>query len=327
MSTLTARYVSAVSRAVPESQRSDVEAEITAAIADLTEARLESGESPDAAELGVLMELGDPMRLAADYSNRPLHLIGPDHFPTYVRLLKVLAATVLPITTVAVIVAQLTSGADAGHIAAAAFSTLFELAMQLAFWLTVVFAVIERTPGSKTMHPRWNPSMLPHTPDTGVRLADTIAAVVMSLIGVAYLVWQNFRSPFNDANGTPIPSLSPDLWTSWIPVIIVGLLAGAVVEILHYRAGSWTWRFLVSKAIFSLMVTVPVVWLAATNSLLDPRMIDRLAELGWSDAALHLNGSIIVITIGVAVWELFESVRKTLGNTTTRAGQRPANRG
>lgn len=65
MSTLSSRYVTAVSRSVPESQREDVEAEVAASIEDLTEARLEAGTPPADVERAVLPELGDPMRLAA----------------------------------------------------------------------------------------------------------------------------------------------------------------------------------------------------------------------------------------------------------------------
>jgi hypothetical protein len=72
MATLTQRHVAAVACGVPEDQRSDVERDTAAAIADLTEARLAAGEEPDAAERAALLELGDPVRLAAAYSSRPL---------------------------------------------------------------------------------------------------------------------------------------------------------------------------------------------------------------------------------------------------------------
>ncbi|MBP2374518.1 hypothetical protein JOF46_002430 [Paeniglutamicibacter psychrophenolicus] len=38
-------------------------------------------------DLDAAASIHDPMRLAAGYSNKPLHLIGPDHFPAYIRLL------------------------------------------------------------------------------------------------------------------------------------------------------------------------------------------------------------------------------------------------
>ena len=281
-------------------------------------AKLDAGATPEEAERSALLELGDPTRLAADYSNRPLQLIGPDHYPTYIRLLKVLSATVIPIAGARVILANLLTGADAGEIATKAITTLFQLTIQLIFWTTLVFVIIERNQAPKSIYPDWDPSTLPDPPQGKVRLGDTIATVLMSLAGVAYLVWQQFRSPFTGEDGPPIPTLDPALWSSWIPVIIVGLLAGVVMEILRYRAGGWSWRFVGINAALDLVVVVPLVWLAATNSLLEPRMVERLVQVGWEDAALHLNVSIIVIAVGVVVWELIDSARKVRGDTKSR---------
>lgn len=310
MNTLTNRYITAVTQAIPESARNDVHAELTAAIADLTEARIEAGAAPEEAERSALLELGDPMRLAAEYSNRKLQLIGPDHYPTYIRLLKALAATVLPIAGAGIIIANLLTGADAGEIASKTILTLLQLTMQLLFWVTVVFAILERTQAPKSMYPDWDPSTLPDPLHGKVRPGDTIASIIMSLVGIAYLVWQQFRSPFTDVGGAPVPSLEPSLWGSWIPVMITGLLAGAVGEFLRYRAGGWSWRFIWLNAVSGLLVVVPLVWLAATDSLLNPTMVERLIGLGWADAALHLKVSVIVIAVGVFVWEIIDSVRK-----------------
>src|SRR5690625_6334720 len=55
----------------------DVRAELTTSITDAIDARTEQGEDPETAERAVLTELGDPAVLAAEYVDRPLHLIGP----------------------------------------------------------------------------------------------------------------------------------------------------------------------------------------------------------------------------------------------------------
>ncbi|QXQ08913.1 hypothetical protein [Paeniglutamicibacter sp. Y32M11] len=319
MSSLSSRYVTAVSRSVPESQREDVEAEVTAAIADLREARLDAGTPQEDVERAVLLELGDPMRLAADYSNKPLHLIGPDYFPTYIRLLKILAATVLPVVAFAVMLGKLLSGGDAGEIVSGGILAGLGVAMHMFFWVTLIFALIERNPGSKEAKPKWDPTTLPDTPAGGVRLGDTIAAVLVALIAVAYLPWQHFNSPFMDAQGQSMPTLNTELWPFWIPLLMAGLLATAVLEFVRYRAGGWSWRFVAINTILELLVAVPVVWLAATDSLFEPRFIARLVTEGWSDASLHLNVTIIIITIGVVIWNLIDPLRKVRRDTAMRA--------
>ena len=75
---LTDRYVAATVSGLDEAQRPEVERELHATIEDMVDARLEAGAPTRAdAERAVLVELGDPLRLAAGYSGRPLHLIGP----------------------------------------------------------------------------------------------------------------------------------------------------------------------------------------------------------------------------------------------------------
>ena len=81
--TLTDRYVTATVRDLPDKQRAEVVRELRTTIADQIDARPEAGRpiSPEA-ERAVLTELGDPVRLAAGYSGRPLYLIGPRSTPS-----------------------------------------------------------------------------------------------------------------------------------------------------------------------------------------------------------------------------------------------------
>ena len=71
-------------RTVPEKQRADLSAELRASIDDQIDARVDDGEAPEAAERAVLTDLGDPDKLAAGYTDRPLHLIGPRLLPRLV---------------------------------------------------------------------------------------------------------------------------------------------------------------------------------------------------------------------------------------------------
>ena len=88
--TLTDRYVETILRNLPPHQRTDVEQELRASIADAVDDRLAAGTDPAEAETAVIAELGDPERLAAGYADRPLYLIGPALFLDYRRVLTAL---------------------------------------------------------------------------------------------------------------------------------------------------------------------------------------------------------------------------------------------
>ena len=63
-----------------------------------------------AAERAVLTDLGDPDKLAAGYTDRPLHLIGPRYYLDWWRLLKLLLWIVLPCAAFGVALGQTLAG-------------------------------------------------------------------------------------------------------------------------------------------------------------------------------------------------------------------------
>src|SRR5262245_25080335 len=144
--TLTDRYVDAVLRRLPPHQRGDVERELRASIADAVDDRAESGTTPAEAETAVLTELGDPYRLAAGSADRRLYLIGPALFVDHRRVLTALLAAVVPIVTVVVGLVKAFDNSGPVDAVLGALGTGVTTALHIAFWTTLAFAVLERTP-------------------------------------------------------------------------------------------------------------------------------------------------------------------------------------
>ena len=113
---LTDRYVDAAMRTVPEQQRQDLGAELRASIEDQIDGRVHNGEEHSAAERAVLTELGDPDKLAAGYTDRPLWLIGPRYYLTWWRLTKLLWAIVPACAAFGVALGQTLAGEPFGAI-------------------------------------------------------------------------------------------------------------------------------------------------------------------------------------------------------------------
>src|SRR3546814_13935446 len=134
MATLTERYVDAAMRSVPEKQRADLAAELRAAIGDQIDAHVEAGESPVAAERAVLTDLGDPEKLAADYIDRPLHLIGPRYCLAWWRLTKPLWAIVLACAAFGLALAPVLSAPSFGSGGGAVVSVVISVLSRIGFW-------------------------------------------------------------------------------------------------------------------------------------------------------------------------------------------------
>lgn len=327
MATLTERYIAVVSRGVPEAQRADVERELAAAIADIVDSRVEAGEEPVRAERSALSEFGDPMRLAADYAGRPLHLIGPAFYPDYLRLLRLLFSIVLPLVMVAVALGTLAAGGDAGETASNTVLTGLNTAGQIFFWTTVSFALIERGSGGAARPPApWNPDRLPEAPPSGpARLGDTIVSILLGAGMAGFIVWQQFRSPFTDADGGPVALFDPALWSFWLPYFVAVLLAGIALEAIRYRAGGWSWPLFAVNAVLDIAFAVPAVWLLLSGSLLNPAFTELLAW--WPTAGDSVTAVSAVAVAAVTAWDLVDTAVKTPRDQRALAAARAARAG
>lgn len=319
--TLTDRYVWAVLKSLPESKRVDIDRELRGSIADEVDARVASGEDAAAAERAVLTDLGEPSALARSYTGRVLALIGPDLYPAYVGLLKMLYAVVLPIVTVVHLVVQAFAGTEPGGLVGGTVAIALSLIVHLGFWTTLVFAIAERAGTSMKGVPTlddgpFDAEQLPSIQtDTGGSRSDLIASLVfLAFIPVA-LVWQQFSSVFEDADGRAIPVIDPALWSFWLPYFLALTAASVVFAIVLYRKGGWNWPLVAVNAVLTVATTVPLVWLLATGNLLNEPFFD---QLGWTDyfaagAPGATASSIAFAAIGL--WAIADSAWKTMRAT------------
>ncbi|MCC3268601.1 permease prefix domain 1-containing protein [Arthrobacter gengyunqii] len=311
MSTLTDRYVFAALAAIPEAQRSDIERELRTSIADAVEARTDAGQSPAEAERLVLTEFGDPVRLAASYTDRPLYLIGPDLFLDWWRLLKRVLAIVVPLAFVATVVFRMTTDPeDPTQAFGAALSNSLGAVVQVGFWLTLVFAVIQYN-GTRRKDlglAPWSPAALPSLPrQASVSLGDTIATVVLLAFFIGLLLWQKVGSLLF-LDGEPVVVLQDSLWSFWLPSLIALLAAKAVFAVVLYVSGRWTYLFAAVNTALALLFTVPVLWLLATDRVFDLTILS--ADGRGQEASSWTVGITAATVLVIGVWEIADGFIK-----------------
>jgi hypothetical protein len=251
--TLIERYIAAVTRRLPEKSRADVATELRASLTDDIEARTAAGAAPETAERDALVALGDPDRLAAGYAGTPLHLIGPAIYLDWRRLLTLLLSIVLPITAGALVLARALAGDDPVQIVVGTAGSLVSVAIGLIFWVTVVFAIIERTEAGERPIVAWRPESLPAgagKPQVGVEalVGGVLGLVLLVALLAAQLAWPVFR----DDDGAPVPFLDPELWSFWVPYFVVVLAAELVFSIVLYRRQRWSLGLAVANIIVTL---------------------------------------------------------------------------
>ncbi|KQX06330.1 MULTISPECIES: hypothetical protein [unclassified Leifsonia] len=306
MTTLTDRYVWAVVRTAPEKQRPELEQEVRGLVADAVDARLEAGSTSP--ERDAIVELGDPLALAARYADRPLTLIGPEYYLLWLRLLKLLLAIVVPIAAVGIGIGQFVAGAPAGGIIGSMIGGAIQVTVNIGFWTTVVFVIMDRSAKGAPMVV-WSPDQLPEVPSPTQRsaLGQLVASVAFLVLLIVALVWQQFN-PYLAGSGDSLPVLNQELWTFWIPWFIAVTLAEIGFAFAVYFRG-WSYPLAAVNIALNLAFTVPAVWLWVEGRLLNPAFVDAAARQTDENFAEAWQITSIIVVAGlvlIATWDVID---------------------
>ncbi len=310
---LVEQYVAAVGRRLAGAQREDVAAELRASILDSVESRLDREPATDRAAVvrDVLTELGDPAVLARGYTTRPRQLIGPDVFDAWWYLLRALWLAGPPLITVLSLVTGIWEDDDPlPQIVVEAVLAGLGVAIQIFFWVTAVFWAADRFGGGvKPDTEEWSVDQLPPLPrERELGLGELVPGVVFHVAVLAWLPWQQFRSPMRDESGDRIPTLNPELWTSgWLWFFVALLVVGLATELVKYAVGSWTTAVTAVVIVVDLATTGFVVALAATQQVVSTELLSRAADPAAVDRAV---GRIIIVSaLVIGAMSIVEAVR------------------
>jgi hypothetical protein len=314
MTALTDRYVWAVLRAVPRSQRPELEPEIRALVADAIEAR--AGE-PAQAERAALAELGDPGLLAARYAEGPQYLIGPTFYPEWRRLLTLLLPILVPIVAIVVLAANLLSDGAVGEAILEGAGAGVTVAVHTVFWLTIAFAIAERTTaGADALRGKaWSVDDLPELPDDGrISVVDAVSSVIANVIVVGAILWVQLQSPIV-LDGQAFQLFDPTLWSFWLPYFLVVAVAEIVFSVALYMRGRWTMALAAINALLGAAFAVPAVWLLQNDLLFNPALVSAVGE-ATDGTWLDVTGIVIAVTVVVvATTDAFDGFRKALATS------------
>ncbi len=225
------RYIYAVTQHLPENIREDVSKELLSNIQDMLPENATADQIQE-----ILEELGNPAKLAIEYNPERRYLIGPSIYNQYITLLK----TVTGITALAMgciaIFAWLFGPADAqkpARIVADIISAFFQGALHGAFWVTLVFVILERSgvyegnsPFSKK---KWTLKDLPDIPDYGKKKISRVSTMVEILFTVLFVVILIFRPGVFGVmlKGSQfVPILNTDRMSTYVfGIVLLGIIS------------------------------------------------------------------------------------------------------
>lgn len=325
MTSLTERYLAAALRHIPANKREDVERELRSSIADAIDDRVAAGETPEAAERVVLEGMGDPARLAAGISGRPMYLIGPELFLHYRRLLTTLLSTVVPIAAAVLGVIELARGGGIGDAINVAIDAAINVALQTAFWVTLIFVLIERADfftktDERRQSGRWTVDDLPKASTTRISVSDTVGELITLLITIGGFLLLRGLSWTDKETGQQVLLLDPSLTDLWLPALIAVLVALVAFRLVLHVVGRWTMPMAVVHALVELGFALPIIYLALNGTLVNPAFADAI---GYPPLARGDGLVMIVVAISVALvtaWEIFDGFRQAARSRTLPLG-------
>lgn len=244
-------------------------------------------------------------------AGRPGSLIGPAVYPAFIRVLTRLEAIIVPIVFVGVGLASIVGEASPWQVLASAANAAFLAGVQIAFWVTVVFAVVERTGGAPAT---WALDEVPKARRaTGVSVGELIASTIGLTLLAVFLLWQpGYQATWGD-KGSLIPILDPALNAFWIPWLVAVVIASLVLTVAVFVHGRWTiWLAGVNSAL-NLAFAGPVVWLLLNDRVLSPQFVDAIQKAPVP-APAFVPTLLAWIFAGVAVLDSAQSWWRALGD-------------
>ncbi|WP_419998136.1 HAAS signaling domain-containing protein [Streptomyces boninensis] len=299
--TLIERYVREVVQRIPAEQRTEVAMELRATIADAVEARKLA--NPDA-DREVLTEMGDPARLADRYADRPPVLIGPALFPVYRRLLTLALTTVLPVITAVFVGLDLVDGKDLGSALRTGLGVVLGVGAQLIAWLTVVFALVERSRGrgrpTRSERP-WSPDDLAEIREVARMPVSVCLAAGWNALLLGLIVWQHLASPWRPdsgpASGERIEVLDPGLWSGWIWPVLLGLGGLVAINLVRLAVGAWSVPMVVWYGAAQAAFALPLAWVLSEKKFFNP---DFLTDIHGAADAFYTVTALGVLLIAAS---------------------------
>lgn len=308
--TLTERYVDAAMRTVPETQRADLATELRASIEDQVEARVAAGEAPDAAERAVLEELGDPDKLAAGYTDRPLWLVGPRYYLQWWRLLKLLLWIVIPCAVFGVSLAMVLDGATFGEIMGAIWPLALTVGVHLAFWTTLVFFVVERSErrGKPIELEAWSVDQLPEPRPRGTGLVELVCSLVFLAVAAGAILWDLFIGFVPTEPG--LSFLDPGLWPGWIFALFVLMALEAGLAVTVYALGRYTVWLAIVNGVINAAFALPAIWLLMQGELINPEFFPTIIGPEGAEVGAIVSTVAGFMIAGIAIWDTVDGALK-----------------
>jgi hypothetical protein len=321
-------YIDEVTRRLPEKSRKDIALELRSTIEDMLPDEYTEEEIKQ-----VLAQLGNPAVLASGYRDQPMHLIGPRYFDIYVNLLKLIIPIAAVVSLISVMAHNFIDNNGNETLLMIFINSIgigiwgiISTGIQVFFWLTLVFAILERVDTGKSQLPltsslkEWTPDDLKDIPYIPQKKAISKFDVFGGLLWTA--IWATVY--FNAAhlagvyekgeNGLEfvIPTFNQEVLQSYWPLVVLVIGLEITVALYKWFAAQWTMKVAILNTIWQLVATIVFIIIFRDPNLFNIAFIDYMYDLFSikNDLSNQIIGSAIVIVVVFAAIDIIQGFRK-----------------
>ncbi len=316
-------YIQEVTRRLPEKSRDDIALELRSTIEDMLPENYAEKEVKE-----VLGNLGNPASLASEYSDRPMYLIGPRYFDTYMTLLKIVIPIVAILAFLVIVVENVISYSGEEDIVNGIINVIililghgiwgmFSAAMETFFWITLVFAILERKDTSKSKSPL-TPGWTEWTPDDLKSISLILKEKKIStgdifghLLWIAIFISVYFNAGhllgvYEKVQGKIeliTPTFNQEVLHSYWLIVIVALIIEIAFVFYKLILRQWTSKLAIMNTVRNIVSTIVFIIVFSNDQLINEEFYMYLEDL--LQLSFELKNSFIIIII--VLW-LFLSI-------------------
>ena len=304
---LVERYIEAVKFWLPAHLKDDVAAELADDIrSEIEEAEREKRRPLTDDEIAaILKKRGRPMIAASHYLPKR-SLIGPELYPIYILVLKIVAlVSLIPLAIMWAMTFNFASHQFSAASAGDVWNQFISSLLTAFAIVTLVFAVIEHQGMKPQALDKWNPKTLRPVQDSSrIRRSTSVGDIAANMVLIAvFAAGYLSKTVYNSTGG--YVTFSPE-WVPYWQIVIALAVAEIALAATNLFKPYWSWPRIVARAAIDLGKIAAFAWLLQTNvvrEIVAPGPARKAVDivLSMSDiAAQHASQIAVMIAIVIA---------------------------
>ena len=319
---LQERYIAAGLKHIPLAEKEEVEKAMRRIIAGRLQER---GNASEETEREVLRGLGSPRLLAEKQLKEPPHLIGPELYGTYMLIVKIVMTVAVIGTLIGNTVDFIVNGETILRYIAQSFAAAIGVAIGAFGWVTLVFAIMERTAKQKILteiQEDWSLADLPEkeVPQKPFNKVGVIIGIIFTVLFIIlvnqYSQLLGFYYTLDGSIQEMIPMLNQEVFRSYLPYINGMLVLQLLFSASKLVFRKWTYPVATANLILNVLSFVLLWFILQDTAILNPELVTKIGEATDGQRVLNTAfNSIKAVFLFIFLLDSFEGFHDAYKNS------------